>query len=419
MRQESDQIVAHLFRTEYGKLVSVLTKFLGIHRLQMAEDVVQETLLAAIEHWAKEGVPSVPTAWLLQVAKRKALNQVKRERFIAPEGQETEVIIADEPQGTIYLEGEVVDSQLRMIFTCCDPKLTKESQIALTLKTLCGFGVKEVARALLTSESTINKRLYRAKNTLRETRTAFQIPTGQALDHRLDAVMITLYLLFNEGYNSSTGSLAIKKDLCLEAMQLMQLLLQHYETNKKLFALMALMCFHTARFEARIGTAEAIVLFQDQDRSKWNKALIAKGIAYLQKASESMELSAYHIEACIAAEHCMATSFETTQWKELYQYYELLWAVQPNPIIKLNLAIVQSKIKGYAASLDALKLLEQDAALKYYHLLPATQGIFLLKMDRRTEALTYLKKALTLKPSISEQAYIQQRIKECEGPPTK
>lgn len=398
--------------------MAILTKMLGAHRLQLAEDMVQETLITAMEHWATNDMPKAPTAWLVQVAKRKAINQLKHERFVDDEDTSWQLDTLEESDTEVYLEGEIEDSQLRMIFTCCHPSLSTESQIALTLKTLCGFGVAEVARALLCTESTINKRLYRAKKSIRESQESFQIPVGDALSNRIENVSVALYLLFNEGYNSSLGNMAIRKELCLEAVRLTKLMLKHFGSHKRLSALLALMCFHVARFDARIDNQGGIVLFEDQDRSTWNKELISQGVVLLKDAAKDKELSSYHIEACIAAEHCLSSSFATTNWKDIFHYYELLWRLKPNPIIKLNLAIIQSRLKGLGASLKMLAALEDNRVLANYHLLPATQGVFLMKAERHGDALVYLKKALQLKPSEAEQVLILEKIKECESPPT-
>jgi len=390
---------------------------LGANRLQLAEDVVQETLITAMEHWATNYIPKSPTAWLVQVAKRKALNQLKHESYEVNTSMPISLDAMEEDATEVYLEGEIEDSQLRMIFTCCHPALSVESQIALTLKTLCGFGVGQVANALLSTESTVNKRLYRAKKSIRESEIPFQIPVGKGLGDRINAVSTTLYLLFNEGYNSSSGSLAIQRELCLEAVRLTKLMLKHFKEHKGLSALLALMCFHTARFEARIDNQGGIVLFEDQDRSKWNAELIAHGVLLLKDAAHDDKLTAYHIEACIAAEHCSASSFETTDWGQIYYYYQLLWQVKPNPIVKLNLAIIQSKLGGLEVSLNMLAALERDKTLANYHLLAATQGVFLMKLGRIEEAMTYLRKALGLNPPPHEKALIERKIEECKIPP--
>ncbi len=414
MSENSEHLVEHLFRTEYGKLVAILTRLFGTSHIQLSEDVVQDTLITALNHWSSEGIPSNPTGWLVQVSKRKAFNELKRNQMIQnhhdsglfSEHNTTEI-------DDVFLQSEIEDSQLRMIFTCCHPLLNRDSQIALTLKTLCGFGVREVANALLTSESTVNKRLYRAKMVLKQSKLAFAIPQGKELDTRLETVMLSLYLLFNEGYNSTVDDVVVKKELCLEAMRLTKLLANRFDTKPKVSALLALMCFHTARFDARIDDHGTLVLFEDQDRSLWNAKLINLGIQYMARSMADQELSVYHIEANIAAEHCMAKSFDSTNWQSIYDLYELLAKLKPNPIIQLNLAIVQSKLSGVEASLDLLDKLSQNESLKNYHLLPATQGIFYMKLNRYSKAIDYLEKALKLNPSMAERNFIENKIQAC------
>ncbi len=415
MTKQSDQIIETLFRTEYGKLLAILTRYFGTSYIQLAEDVVQETLISALNSWSTSGIPDNPTGWLVQVAKRKAFNELKRNKMI--QDHHDSLILKDNTTseiGAIYLEDEIKDSQLRMIFTCCHSSLDIKSQIALTLKTLCGFGVKEVANALLTSESTINKRLYRAKEKIRNSNVPFNIPQGLELNEKLDTVELTLYLLFNEGYNSSTGESVIQKELCLEAIRLTKLLVDHFENSAKLNALLSLMCFHTARFDARLDDNGAIILFEDQNRALWSQDMIDIGMKYFKKSIHLNELSPYHIEARIAAEHCLAKNFDATNWQVIYDQYLLLAKLKPNPIIKLNLAIIESKLHGIETSLNRLQKLSRNADLKNYHLLPATQGIFSMKLGRYKEAINFLNKSLKLKPSIRERAFIEDKISECK-----
>lgn len=413
MAEESKEIVAHLFRTEYGKLVAALTRIFGTSHIQLAEDIVQETLIAALNNWSVDRIPSNPTGWLVQVAKRKAINELKRLQVHQKHISAASFSFSSQEIGSVFLEDEIEDSQLRMIFTCCHPSLTVAAQIALTLKTLCGFGVREVANALLNSESTINKRLYRAKATIRNSNLPFTIPQGSELDSRLDAVALTLYLLFNEGYNSTDGNSVIRKELCLEAIRLAKLLVGRFDKKPKLCALLSLMCFHTARFDARIDDQGAIVLFEDQNRSLWNQELINIGLFYLKKSMGDQDLSAYHIEAGISAEHCTSESFETTDWQSIYHQYQLLEKIKPNPIITLNLAIIQSKLKGIPTSLSLLEKLANSQTLKNYYLLPATQGIFYMKLGKFKKAIYYLQEAQRLEPAPVVRKFMEAKILEC------
>lgn len=415
MNQKSHQIVEHLFRQEYGKLVSLLTRYFGASHIQLSEDVAQETLIAALEHWNSKEIPENPEGWLFQVAKRKALNELKREGLLEKHHINIGSWLTETTdEMTVFLPEEIKDSQLRMIFTCCHPSLDQKSQIVLILKTLCGFGTKEVARALLSNEEAVNKRLYRAKEKIRNSEIPFDIPQGTSLKKRMDTVTLTLYLLFNEGYYSTNDSSVIRKDLCLEAMRLNQLMLDHFEKNHQLCALLALMCFHTARFDARIDDHGAIVLFEDQDRSKWSKELIHKGMNYFRLSFGDERLSSYHIEARIAAEHCLSKSFNDTNWALISDQYRLLQQINNLPIIQLNLAIILSQLEGIEASLKELNNLSKNTELSEYHLLPLTQGIFSLKLENYSQAIVYFRKALELTKSGSDTSFIQHRIAFCE-----
>jgi RNA polymerase sigma-70 factor (ECF subfamily) len=405
--------VERLFRQEYGKLISILTGIFGPSQLELVEDIVQETLIAALDHWSFNKVPDKPTAWLVQVAKRKALNELKRNQMIQ---QHHAKMVWDEKATSqeLRLNHEIEDSQLRMIFTCCSPLLSTESQITLTLKTLCGLGSKEIAKALLTSESNINKRLYRAKETIREHRVEFHIPSGADLEKRLKTVALSLYLLFNEGYNSSTQDETIRKDLCLEAIRLTQLLVKHFKQQPSLSALLAMMCLHSARFDARLDDHGAIILFENQDRSLWNGELIKLGMFHLKNSIGGSELTSYHIEANIAALHCSAPDFEHTDWPTLYRQYELLYQLKPNPILLLNLAIINSRIHGLESSLTELEKLYEYKVLKEYHLLPATQAMFYMELKDYSNAIPYFEKALALSPSPKERERLTLKLNACQ-----
>jgi RNA polymerase sigma factor (sigma-70 family) len=412
VERTTDPLVEHLFRTEAGKLVATLTRIFGTANIQLAEDVVQETLIAALSHWGVSGVPDNPAGWLMQVAKRKVLNELKRNKRIQRDPHTDFVSASSYEIDELFADGEIRDSQLRMMFTCCHPSLNTESQISLTLKTLCGFGITEVARALLTNEVTINKRLYRAKKTIRESNLPFDIPAGNDLEKRLESVCLTLYLMYNEGYNSSGTESIIKKELCLEAMRLTQLLVDYFKESNKVSALLSLMCFHTARFNARIDDKGAIIIFEHQNRELWNKELIALGVIHLNNASRGEKLSAYHLEAGIAAEHCLAKSFEETDWKSIYNQYELLFKLKPNPLITLNLAIIKSKLDGERESLRMLEKLAKTPELSNYYLLWATQGVFSLKLKEYSKATEYFQKAIGLTNSKTEVDFLERKLRE-------
>lgn len=413
---DSNELIEHLFRREYGKLVSILTGIFGSENVSLAEDVMQETLISALHHWAVSGIPQNPQGWLIQVAKRKALNEIKRNnrlhKYVKDKGDEIgKVIILD----STFLENEIEDSQLRMVFLCCHPELSIESQIAITLKILCGFGSKEIARALLISESAILKKIYRAKQTIRRSSIPFEVPSGTHARKRIDTVLIALYLLFNEGYSSSVSQISISKELCLEAIRLTRILADHFHDHKATHALLALMCLHTARFNARVDDHSGNKLFQMQNRALWDKQMINIGMGYLKESMNTVELSTYHVEAGIAAEYCLASSLNETNWQSIYNHYELLQKLKPNPLIKLNLAIVQNKILGTRKAIQELRELTEDPLLLNQSVFWATFAVFLLEINEPGKSIEYLNKAKSLNPPPHFMSVIDNYIKTCEA----
>jgi len=405
------QLVDHLFRHEAGKMVAILTRLFGIHNLGLAEDVVQDTLHQALKDWPFGSIPDNPAAWLMTVAKRKAINIVRREKFYRNFAGDLDTLLKSEWTASytldqVFLETEIADSQLRMIFTCCHPGLPTEAQVALTLKTLCGFSIAEIATALLTTESNINKRLYRAKEKIRNEGIDFSVPTGLHLRYRLDAVLLVIYLLFNEGYNSAGDNPAIRKDLCLEALRLAMLLTQGPPTNEypPVDALIALLCFHSARLDARIDSNDGLIILEDQDRSRWNAGLIGQGMQFLSRSAAGSTATTYHLEAAIAAEHCMAPDFAATNWQRIHDYYTALEQLKPSSVIRLNLAIATGKKDGPQAAIALLHQLETHKALENYYLLYASLGEFYYLAGRKQEAVDYFQKAknLTRSPAIRE-----------------
>jgi RNA polymerase sigma factor (sigma-70 family) len=405
------QLVDHLFRHEAGRMVAILTRLFGLHNLELAEDIVQDTLHQALNAWSLGRLPDNPAAWLMTVAKRKAINTVRREKFYRSFAGDIDALLKSEYTASytmdqVFLEAEIADSQLRMIFTCCHPGLPAEAQVALTLKTLCGFSIAEIAAALLTTESNINKRLYRAKEKIRNEGIDFSVPIGIHLRHRLDAVLLVIYLLFNEGYNSAGDNPAIRKDLCLEALRLAMLLTERTPTNEypPVYALIALLCFHSARLDARLDNNDGLVILEEQDRSAWDKELIQQGTQFLARSATGETATAYHLEAAIAAEHCMAPDFASTNWQRIHEYYTALEKLKPSSVIRLNLAIVTGKKDGPQAAISLLHELESHKALENYYLLYASLGEFYYLAGRKEEAVDYFlqAKALTRSPAIHE-----------------
>jgi RNA polymerase sigma factor (sigma-70 family) len=413
----NNELASHLFRIESGKMVSVLTRIFGLSHIEIAEDIVQDTFLKALDEWSFNSIPQNPQAWLYRVAKNKTIDYLRHQKHV--QEYESDISYLHRSEWTLsasinnmFLDNEIEDSQLRMIFASCHPVLPQESQLALTLKTLCGLSIKEISRALLTTEANINKRLFRAKQKLREEHLKFEIPSGDKLFERMDSVYKVIYLLFNEGYSSTESEKIIRKDLCAEALRLCQLLGEHQIGNKpKTYALLALMCFHASRLDARTDDHGYIILLKEQDRNLWNKELIAKGFEYASKASEGNELTEYHIEAGIAAYHSSAASFRETDWENILKLYNMLEKINPSPVTILNKVIVESMIKG---SEYALTELLKISKLENYYLYHTTLAQFYVETGNKESAKKHLELAIGLTSSQPEILLIKKRLEEIE-----
>jgi RNA polymerase sigma factor (sigma-70 family) len=410
--------VDHLFRHESGKLVSVLSKLLGLQQLELAHDIVQDTLLQAIGSWTHNGVPQNPSAWLHKVARNKAIDYLRRNKNfrdrISPEYAyllQSDMILTP-AVNRLFDEDEIKDSQLKMIFACCHPSIPVDSQAALALKSLCGLNVPEIARAFLSSEETISKRIYRAKEKIRNENISFELPPVHLLQDRLEGVLKCLYLLFNEGYNSSHPDILIREELCEEAIRLCYMLTQHDDSNKpRTHALLALFCFQASRLLARLDDKGHIILLKYQDRSKWHQPLIKKGYYFLDLAiTEPFETSAFHLEAAIAAMHASAVSFETTDWKSIYFLYQKLEELKPGPVISLNKAIASA----YAVDREfALQSLMQIAGLNKYYIYHTSLAEIHFEMGHKDKAREHYSLAMELTPSRQEKQLLNSKIQNC------
>lgn len=409
-------LIDNLFRRESGKLVSVLTKIFGPKNLELAEDVVQDTLLKALEYWRFHGVPDNPSAWLFTAARNKALDVIRREKYKKEFADDYHTRLTSEYSAgstldTILRDHEIQDEQLRMMFVCCHPSLSEEGQVALILKTLCGFSVSEIAKAFLTNEENITKRLYRAREQFRKQNVKFEIPSVGELNSRLDNVLTAIYLLFNEGYHSTSHDQLIREDLVEEALRLTHMVTEFSATRKpESLALLALLCFHAARLRSRMNDQQHLLLLKDQDRSLWNRDLIATGTRCLNEASEGQKLSRYHLEAAIAYEHCRAATYDDTNWGKILSYYDLLHQLQPNPMILLNRAIVIAELSGAEEGLAQLEKIREAGALKGYYLLFAIEGEFQSRLGHRNQAVKCLEKALSLTQSPAEKELLRDKI---------
>jgi RNA polymerase sigma-70 factor (ECF subfamily) len=411
-----NQLIDHLFRYESGKMVSVLSRLLGLKNLESAQDIVQDTLLQAMNTWRYGSVPENPSAWLYRVAKNKAIDYLRREKKFRDISPQYAYLLQSEYSlsstvTNLFIENEIQDSQLRMIFACCHPSIPEDSQVALVLKTLCGLSISEIARAFLTTDETISKRIYRAKEKIKSEKIELEVPVDNELPERVDAVLKSLYLLFNEGYNSSHPNQLIREDLCEEAIRLSELLRQHPLTRfPRTHALLALMHFQASRLGARLDDNGNIVLLKNQDRSRWNRLLIRRGFELLELAAEPFETSNYHFEAAIASLHASAPTFEQTDWKSIYHLYELLYQFKPNPVVALNKAIASA----YAISKQqAILELNEIKGLENHHLYYASLGEVHLELDQKAEARKYFELALQYTNSHSEQLLIRAKLSRC------
>ncbi|MBW8889658.1 MAG: sigma-70 family RNA polymerase sigma factor [Fibrobacteres bacterium] len=387
-------VAARLFRQEAGKMVAILTRILGTQNLEIAEDAVQETLLQAMETWARDGIPDNPPAWLYRVARNKAIDVLRRQRHsVAFDfGDGDRILLHSEytlttTLDTLWSESSVEDDMLGMMFACCHPGLGEESTMALILKTLCGFSTAEIAQAFLASEDTISKRLYRAKEFFRKEKIRPALPPDHELKHRLGAVLHSVYLLFNEGYLSGSHDHPIRKDLLAEAIGLGKLLADNPHTgDPRACALMALMCFHSSRSASRMTPQGDLVLLPLQDRALWDARLISEGCDYLDRSATGETMTAYHLEAAIAYEHCRAPTFADTDWVRILHYYQWLCRIAPSPMAELNRVAVLLQAEGPAEALRELQGLPDQDGLRGLPLYHALLGEIHLGLGNRQQA---------------------------------
>jgi len=406
---QDSELLPQLFKTEYRKIISVLCKLFGIVHIEIAEDITTDTFLLASETWGLKGIPENPTAWLYTVAKNKTKDYFKRHKTF------TEKIASDLKHDQKSFEEievdlsakNITDSQLQMIFAICTPVIPEEAQIGLALRILCGFGIDEIAEAFLTKKETINKRLFRAKEKLRTEHIKIELPCENEINKRLETVVTTLYLLFNEGYHSSTQNTHLRKELCLEAMRLNYFLLENEATNKPIVnALMALMCFHSSRFEARINQIGEAILYEEQNQDLWNEKLIEKGNFFLIESAKGQEISKYHLEASIAYWH--STKIENpVKWESILQLYNQLLQIEYSPIAALNRTYALSKVFGKEKAIqEAIKL-----DLKENHFYHSLLGNLNTNFDKN-KAIIHFEMAYKLAKSNSDKMTIKNHLKK-------
>ena len=413
------QVVEHLFRQEAGKMVAILTGIFGVEHLTLAEDVVQEALARALQTWPFYGIPQNPPAWIMRASRNLALDVVRREKVFRD--KEAEIVhLMDrpdsKPDAAIFPEHEIADDRLRMIFVCCHPLIPTEAQAALALKTLCGFSVTEISRAFLTTDAAIAKRLTRAKQKIREARIPFEIPAGAELARRMDGVLQSLYLLFNEGYKASSGEELVREEICREAIRLTGLLAEHAAGNQpKTHALLALMLLNAARIPARVDGEGNLLLLKEQDRTRWEQPMIARGMFHFARSAAGDEITEYHLQAGIAACHCSAKDYESTDWRQILSLYDRLVEFDDSPVVALNRAVAIAQVHGPGAGMEAVEAIQNRQSLDSYHLLYAVMAEFEAQLNDFQAAANHFQKSLELAKIKSEQVFLSKKLRDCKA----
>jgi RNA polymerase sigma-70 factor (ECF subfamily) len=407
----SDEAVETVYREEWGRIVATLIRLVG--DFEVAEEAVQEAFTAAVDQWRVTGVPEFPRAWIIQTARHKAIDRIRRAKR---QNQSIESYAAsglgsamEEPN---YDTDEIPDDQLRLIFTCCHPALAPEAQVALTLRTLGGLDTDEIARAFLVPPSTMAQRLVRAKRKIRDAGIPYALPAASDMPERLDAVLTVIYLIFNEGYTTTRGRL-VRTDLCGEAIRLARTLrtLLTPAPPAELNGLLALMLLHDARRDARVDRAGDLIVLEEQDRSLWNQAQIAEALPLVDAALQSGP-GTYAVQAAIAAVHCSAAQAEDTDWPQILQLYDVLENVQPSPIVSLNRAVAVAMVNGPQAALALIDAIATSGDLDSYHLLHSARAELLRRMGFREESAKAYLQALDLVTNDSERRFLERRLHE-------
>ncbi|MEM7314710.1 MAG: sigma-70 family RNA polymerase sigma factor, partial [Planctomycetota bacterium] len=413
----SGRLVEHFFRHESANLVAVLTRAFGIARLDLVEDMVQSAMIEAMQTWRHRGIPDNPAGWIHRVARNRILDALRREKIhqravaLAGQSEEASESLLDE----WLSEEQIPDSLLRMMFVCCHPSLDRTSQIALTLKVLCGFGMGEIARGLLMSKEAVKKRIQRAKQRLAEQQVSLELPQPDGLQSRLDSVHEVLYLMFNEGYSTTMGAEPIRDDICEEAARLCHMLCQHQPLGTPTtFALLALMLFHAARLDSRTDDTGAAILLEDQDRSLWDRKLIAVAEGWLAR-SKVDHPTLYHLEAAIAMMHCRADGVEQTDWKAIVRLYDRMLQIHDSPVFRLNRAIAVAQSGDLQEGLAELESIRNHPDMKDYFLLECAVARLHELSGDRIAARASLNAALGANMAAHERTLLERRLRELNG----
>jgi RNA polymerase sigma-70 factor, ECF subfamily len=419
---EANAATERAYRDAYGSVLATLIRFLG-GDFDAAEEALAEAFAAALETWPRDGIPANPAAWLTTAARNRALDSIRRdrrqvERVAALERETAATEVAPMQLGT---EGGLDDDRLRLIFTCCHPALQLDARVALTLRTLGGLTTPEIARAFLVPEATLAQRLVRAKRKIRQARIPYRVPRGDELPERLDSVLATLYLVFNEGYLASAGESAVRRELCAEAIRLAEIVAELLADRPETHGLLALMLLQDSRRDARLGPDGSIALLEDQDRGRWDRAEIERGLAAMDSGFAAAarlshaSVGRYLLQAAIAAEHARTLDGRKTNWRSIATLYDALMRIDPSPIVELNRAVAVAQSDGPAVGLGLLDDLAARGELAGYHLLPSARADLLRRLGRMPEAAAEYERALNLATNDAERRFLQRRLAETRG----